>query len=115
MFERENPKFPIRVKAVLNDRVMVTYIDPNINFDRLTKEIQELFNLEPSLFTIKFIDDEGDPCFLSNQEELDEVIRLLNLSHELEMTLRVFHGVQLAVGLPCPGEDSKYKSTLASL
>lgn len=99
----------IKVKAFFNSANMVTYVDPNITLDKLNKEIIDLWQFSPDqLFTIKWIDDDGDPCLLSCQEELDEMLRLhdrTNCGKEPEVILHVFNNHPMMPGMPCPGED----------
>lgn len=54
---------------------------------------------------MKWIDEEGDPCVLSRQEELDEALRLYEINRDSEITIHVFEDKPKAPGLPCPGED----------
>lgn len=43
-------------------------------------------------FTMKWVDEEGDPCTISSQMELDEAIRLYEINKEAELTI---HGKAL--------------------
>ena len=47
-------------------------------FNSKIKEICKFDEIQP--FTIKWVDEEGDPCTISSQMELDEVIRLYYLN-----------------------------------
>lgn len=98
----------IKVKAFYNSSNMVTYVDPDITLDRLNKEVCELWQFNSDqVFTIKWIDDEGDPCILSCQEELDEMLRLHDRANSKnpEVILHVFNNHPIMPGMPCPGED----------
>ena len=54
------------------------------------EEIRTVCKFEPSQpFTVKWIDDEGDPCTISSQRELDECFRLYELNKE---PVIVMHG-----------------------
>ena len=100
----------IKVKSVFEGAINVTYIESNKDFNYLLQHVKDLFYFDnQSSFTIKFIDDEGDPCTISSELEFNEAIRLTldGLDKEPEMTLHIFSGVPAAPGLPCPGEDSK--------
>ena len=69
---------------------MITYINQQITFDQLCDEMRDICKFSSDqLFTMKWIDDEGDPCTLSNQMELDEAIRLYDVNKESEL---VVHG-----------------------
>ena len=59
------------------------------------------------LFTVKWVDEEGDPCTISSQMELDEAIRLYDLNKDSELKIHIFPNRPEAPGLPCIGEDPK--------
>ena len=63
----------IRVKIVFKGNILITYIDRTISFDNIVKKVREFLRVFP--FTIKWLDDEGDPCTISSQMELDTAIR----------------------------------------
>lgn len=46
-----------------------------------------MFNLQ--LFTMKWIDEDNDPCTISSQDELNEAIRLYEVNRDTEL---VIHG-----------------------
>ena len=56
-------------------------------------------------FTIKWVDEEGDPCTISSQLELDEALRLYHLNKENELIIHVFGNVPTRPGTQCTGED----------
>lgn len=56
-------------------------------------------------FTIKWVDEEGDPCTISSQLELDEALRLYHLNKENELIIHVFGNVPMRPGTQCTGED----------
>lgn len=39
------------------------------------------------VFTMKWVDEEGDPCTISTQLELDEALRLYELNRDSELTV----------------------------
>ncbi|GFT07041.1 atypical protein kinase C [Nephila pilipes] len=96
----------IRIRTVYNGGIMITYILPTIILDEFYKEIREICkfsNEQP--FTIKWIDEDNDPCTISSQEELDEALRLYEVNHDSELTLHIFPNVPPVPGMPCVGED----------
>lgn len=99
----------IKLKSFHNSANMVTYINTsNLTLEKLNKEVRELWQFGPDqLFTVKWIDDEGDPCLLTCQEELDEMLRLNDKcnSKESEVVVHVFNNHPVMPGMPCPGED----------
>uniref|UniRef100_A0A4W6BRM9 protein kinase C n=1 Tax=Lates calcarifer TaxID=8187 RepID=A0A4W6BRM9_LATCA len=55
--------------------------------------------------TLKWIDDEGDPCTISSQMELEEAFRIYNRTKKSGLLLHVFPSIPERPGMPCPGED----------
>lgn len=67
---------------------MVSYIRTDITFSELQNEIREICKFQRDrAFTIKFIDDENDPCTISSQEELDEAIYLYEINKDTKITI----------------------------
>lgn len=96
----------IRVKTVFNGEVMITYIDPSITLEQLQREMRDICHFSPEqVFTMKWVDEEGDPCTITTQLELREAIRLYELNKDSELTVHVFPNVPAAPGMPCQGED----------
>ncbi|XP_071876504.1 protein kinase C iota type isoform X2 [Bombus fervidus] len=98
----------IRVKIVYNGEVQITYITPGISVDTLREEMRTICGFGaagPDQFTMKWVDDEGDPCRIASQHELDEALRLYELEKDTEITIHVFPNVPPAPGMPCQGED----------
>ncbi|XP_065338621.1 atypical protein kinase C isoform X8 [Cloeon dipterum] len=96
----------VRVKTAYNGEVMITYVDPGVTFEQLCSEMKEICRFTPNqVFTMKWVDEEGDPCTISTQLELDEAIRLYELNKDSELTIHVFPNVPAAAGMPCQGED----------
>ena len=54
---------------------------------------------------MKWVDEEGDPCIIQSQVELDEAIRLYEVNKEAEFAVHVFPGLPPAPGQLCHGED----------
>jgi len=96
----------IRVKTAYNGEVMITYIDPHTTLDQLCQEMRDICRFtQDQVFTMKWVDEEGDPCTISTQMELDEAIRLYEVNKDSELTIHVFPNVPPAPGMPCQGED----------
>merc|ERR1719204_65638 len=55
--------------------------------------------------TVKWVDEEGDPCIIQSQTELDEAVRLYEVNKDAEFAVHVFPGVPPSPGQPCYGED----------
>lgn len=91
-----------------NGTTTVTDMDSSFDFQKLRTSIQALYKLRPNdPFTMKWVDDEGDPCMLTCDEELQESIRLYYANKEPFLAVHVFNGAPLGPGLPCPEEDVK--------
>jgi hypothetical protein len=58
------------------------------NFMQKIRTICKLDLQQP--FTIKWVDEEGDPCTITSQLELDEAIRLYYVNKEHELVIHVF-------------------------
>lgn len=80
----------IKVKTAYNGEIMITYIDENITYENLCHEIRGICRFPTDQpFTIKWVDEENDPCTISTQMELDEAIRLYEINRDSEL---VIHG-----------------------
>uniref|UniRef100_A0A4W3I4U7 protein kinase C n=1 Tax=Callorhinchus milii TaxID=7868 RepID=A0A4W3I4U7_CALMI len=86
--------------------IMITHFEPSITYEGLCNEVRDMccFDNE-QLFTMKWIDEEGDPCTVSSQLELEEAFRLYELNKDSELIIHVFPCVPERPGMPCPGED----------
>ncbi|XP_012282718.1 atypical protein kinase C isoform X3 [Orussus abietinus] len=88
--------------------VQITYITAGISVNTLREEMRTICGFGaagPDQFTMKWVDDEGDPCRIASQQELDEALRLHELEKDTEITIHVFPNVPAAPGMPCQGED----------
>uniref|UniRef100_A0A336MRA6 CSON002887 protein n=1 Tax=Culicoides sonorensis TaxID=179676 RepID=A0A336MRA6_CULSO len=81
----------IKVKTVYSGEVMIHYIEDGITYEDLCKEIRGICRFSPDFkdYTIKWVDEENDPCTISSQMELDEAIRLYEVNRDSEL---VIHG-----------------------
>ncbi|XP_069685910.1 atypical protein kinase C-like [Periplaneta americana] len=96
----------IKVKTAYNGELMITYISANTTMEKFFHEIKMIYQFpECQLFTVKWIDEEGDPCTISSQLELEEAIRLYGVNKDSELTIHVFPNIPPAPGMPCQGED----------
>uniref|UniRef100_A0A8C1PR67 Protein kinase C iota type n=2 Tax=Cyprinus carpio TaxID=7962 RepID=A0A8C1PR67_CYPCA len=72
----------------------------------LCNEVRDMCSMDnDQLFTMKWIDEEGDPCTVSSQLELEEALRLYELNKDSELIIHVFPCIPEKPGMPCPGED----------
>lgn len=78
----------IKAKIAFSGEVLITYIKSDITLDELYQEIREVCRFgHEQPFTVKWVDEEGDPCTISTQIELDEAIRLYNVNRDSELTI----------------------------
>jgi len=70
------------------------------------EEMRDICGFSPDQeLTIKWVDEEGDPCIVQSQTELDEAIRLYEVNKEAELAVHVFPGLPPDAGQLCHGED----------
>uniref|UniRef100_A0A8B9PJZ5 protein kinase C n=1 Tax=Apteryx owenii TaxID=8824 RepID=A0A8B9PJZ5_APTOW len=75
-------------------------------YDELCNEVREMCILQQEQpITLKWIDDEGDPCTISSQMELEEAFRLYCQNRDEGLIIHVFPSIPEKPGMPCPGED----------
>lgn len=78
----------IRAKIAYNGEVLITYINQDITLEGLCQEMKEICRFShDQVFTMKWVDEEGDPCTISTQMELDEAIRLYEMNRDSELTI----------------------------
>uniref|UniRef100_A0A8C0JTA7 Protein kinase C iota type n=1 Tax=Canis lupus dingo TaxID=286419 RepID=A0A8C0JTA7_CANLU len=68
--------------------IMITHFEPSISFEGLCNEVRDMCSFDnEQLFTMKWIDEEGDPCTVSSQLELEEAFRLYELNKDSELLI----------------------------
>ncbi|KAF5922156.1 hypothetical protein HPG69_007042 [Diceros bicornis minor] len=78
----------VRVKAYYRGDIMITHFEPSISFEGLCNEVRDMCSFDTEqLFTMKWIDEEGDPCTVSSQLELEEAFRLYELNKDSELLI----------------------------
>ncbi|GCB66888.1 hypothetical protein scyTo_0000658 [Scyliorhinus torazame] len=103
----------IKVKAHYNGDILITDLDPAITYDGMCSEVREMCSLQQDQpITLKWIDNEGDPCTVSSHMELEEAFRLYNQNGESGLNLHVFPSIPEKPGMPCPGENKAKKIEL---
>ncbi|XP_051493223.1 protein kinase C zeta type isoform X2 [Apus apus] len=96
----------IRVKTHYSGDILITNLDASMSYDELCDEVHEMCNLQQEQpITLKWIDDEGDPCTISSQMELEEAFRLYCQNRDEGLIIHVFPSTPEKPGMPCPGED----------
>nr|AAX89404.1 atypical protein kinase c [Phallusia mammillata]CAB3265163.1 protein kinase C iota type-like [Phallusia mammillata] len=100
----------VRAKVSQSGHVYNLLFDPTIQLEELRSKFQASCNFsDAQVFTIKWIDDEGDPCTITSQLELAEAIRLYEINGEDTLLFHVFQGIPTEPGLLCPGEHKIYR------
>lgn len=67
--------------------MQITYISPRISVEKLREEMRTICGFGTEQFTMKWVDDEGDPCRIASQQELNEALRLYELEKDTEITI----------------------------
>ncbi|KAL1020783.1 hypothetical protein UPYG_G00004600 [Umbra pygmaea] len=100
----------VKVKAHYSGDMLITDLASTVTYTGLCEEVRVMCSLtwgQP--ITLKWIDDEGDPCTISSQMELEEAFRIYSRSRTSGLHLHVFPSIPAKPGMPCPGEDSEYR------
>lgn len=108
-----NEEDDIKIQVFFNGLIMIIYLKDNLKLDDSSLRIESFLDLIRQMcmfdvkqeFTLKWIDEEGDPCTISTQIELDEAIRLYYLNKESDISLHVFANKPEKPGYQCVGED----------
>ncbi|XP_077998041.1 protein kinase C iota type-like [Glandiceps talaboti] len=96
----------VPIKAAYNGDILCCSVNPDISIDQFCRDMREICSFdEEQPFTMKWVDEEGDPCTISSQEELSEAIRLYEVNKDSDITIHIFPNVPERPGLPCTGED----------
>jgi len=96
----------IPLRAAYNGDVTCLNMDPRISYQSLLSDLREIYKFPPKEnFTLRWIDEEGDPCTITSQLELEEAIRLFFFNREPHLVINVFRGVPDEPGQLLAGED----------
>uniref|UniRef100_A0A8D0DXR0 PB1 domain-containing protein n=1 Tax=Salvator merianae TaxID=96440 RepID=A0A8D0DXR0_SALMN len=82
-----------------------TYFESYISFEGLCNEVQDMCTFDNEQhFTMKWIDEEGNPCTVSSQLELEEALEqsLYELNQDSELLIHVFSCIPEGPVMPCP-------------
>uniref|UniRef100_A0A7N6AAS3 protein kinase C n=1 Tax=Anabas testudineus TaxID=64144 RepID=A0A7N6AAS3_ANATE len=86
--------------------MLIADLAATVTFVELCEEVRIMCSVtKQQPITLKWIDDEGDPCTISSQMELEEAFRIHSRTKRSGLLLHVFPSVPEQPGMPCPGED----------
>uniref|UniRef100_A0A4W3H0S4 protein kinase C n=1 Tax=Callorhinchus milii TaxID=7868 RepID=A0A4W3H0S4_CALMI len=86
--------------------ILISDLDAAISYDGLCSEVRNMCSLQQNQpLTLKWIDNEGDPCTVSSQMELEEAFRLYSRNGASGLIIHVFPSIPEKPGMSCPGED----------
>lgn len=96
----------IKIQVYYCGLIMVIYIKNSLKIEEFYSILREICKFDDQqLFTIKWVDEEGDPCTVSSQIELDEALRLYYVNKESELVVHIFANIPERPGTQCAGED----------
>ncbi|XP_062855678.1 protein kinase C zeta type isoform X2 [Trichomycterus rosablanca] len=96
----------VKIKAHYGGDMLISYLDSGVTYLELCEEVRDMCSVHRDRpITLKWIDDEGDPCTISSEMELDEAFRIYSRSSSSSLLLHVFPSTPERPGMPCPGED----------
>uniref|UniRef100_A0A3B4HBC6 protein kinase C n=1 Tax=Pundamilia nyererei TaxID=303518 RepID=A0A3B4HBC6_9CICH len=89
-----------------NQDILITDLAATVTFVELCEEVKTMCSVASQQpITLKWIDDEGDPCTISSQMELEEALRIYSRTKRSGLLLHVFPSIPEQPGMLCPGED----------
>ncbi|CAK8683700.1 protein kinase C iota type-like [Clavelina lepadiformis] len=100
----------IRAKGSYNGHVFRMQLEPTVQLDDLWNQVRINCSFsDAQMFTVKWLDDEGDPCTISSQLELSEAFRLYDVNEEDTLSFHIYAGIPQEPGHLCPGEQKIYR------
>ncbi|XP_016371282.1 protein kinase C zeta type-like isoform X1 [Sinocyclocheilus rhinocerous] len=100
------PSEYVKVKAHYGGDMLISDLDLAMTYTEVCEEVRTMCGVRKEIpITLKWIDDEGDPCTISSQMELEEAFRIYNRNGRSGLLLHVFPSIPEKPGMPCPGED----------
>uniref|UniRef100_A0A8C1N9B9 Protein kinase C n=1 Tax=Cyprinus carpio TaxID=7962 RepID=A0A8C1N9B9_CYPCA len=94
------------VWTVSGQDMLISDLDLAMTYTEVCEEVRTMCGVRKEMpITLKWIDDEGDPCTISSQMELEEAFRIYNRNRRSGLLLHVFPSIPEKPGMPCPGED----------
>ncbi|RXN34570.1 kinase C zeta type-like isoform X1 [Labeo rohita] len=101
------PSEYVKVKAHYGGDMLISDLDLAMTYTQVCEEVRTMCGVRKEMpITLKWIDDEGDPCTISSQMELEEAFRIYSRDPRSGLLLHVFPSIPEKPGMPCPGEDN---------
>uniref|UniRef100_A0A8C1KHE4 Protein kinase C n=1 Tax=Cyprinus carpio TaxID=7962 RepID=A0A8C1KHE4_CYPCA len=98
--------FVVVVVVVVCRDILISDLDLAMTYTEVYEEVRTMCGVRKEMpITLKWIDDEGDPCTISSQMELEEAFRIYSRNRCSGLLLHVFPSIPEKPGMPCPGED----------
>lgn len=96
----------VKIQIYFCGTIMVIYVREGVLLDTFVDTVRQMCEFERAQpLTLKWVDEEGDPCTVSSQTELDEALRLYFVNKESELVMHVFANAPDRPGVQCAGED----------
>eukprot|EP00898_Chlorokybus_atmophyticus_P000952 jgi/Chlat1/1858/Chrsp141S02187 len=84
-----SPKETLTVKATLNDDTVRFRLHPDSGYEGLVQEVASSFQIEPTAFTLKYMDDDEEWMMLANSRDFAECIMLANAKNVIKLHVRL--------------------------
>uniref|UniRef100_A0A8D3BTG6 Protein kinase C n=1 Tax=Scophthalmus maximus TaxID=52904 RepID=A0A8D3BTG6_SCOMX len=98
--------WPTEICPKKHPDMLITDLALTVTFVELCEEVRTMCSVaKQQPITLKWIDDEGDPCTISSQMELEEAFRIYHRTKKSGLLLHVFPSIPERPGMACPGED----------
>uniref|UniRef100_A0A673Z9C3 Protein kinase C n=1 Tax=Salmo trutta TaxID=8032 RepID=A0A673Z9C3_SALTR len=95
-----------RAQLIIILDMLIMDLATTVTYIGLCEEVRVMCGLDRQQpITLKWIDNEGEPCTISSQMELEEAFRIYSRNRNSGLLLHVFPSTPLKPGMPCPGED----------
>eukprot|EP00063_Salmo_salar_P027953 XP_014002788.1 PREDICTED: protein kinase C zeta type-like isoform X3 [Salmo salar] len=96
----------VTIKAHYSGDMLIMDLATTVTYIGLCEEVRVMCVLDRQQpITLKWIDNEGEPCTISSQMELEEAFRIYSRNRNSGLLLHVFPSTPLKPGMSCPGED----------
>ncbi|XP_042611047.1 protein kinase C zeta type-like [Cyprinus carpio] len=89
------PSEYVKVKAHYGGDMLISDLDLAMTYTEVCEEVRTMCGVRKEMpITLKWIDDEGDPCTISSQMELEEAFRIYNRNRRSGLLLHGTHSLR---------------------